>query len=100
MMRYSANMHYVLLYEVADDYIEKRAPFRQDHLTMARAAHDRGDLLAAGAMAEPADGAMLIFRKEGAAEEFAAADPYVRNGVVTKWRVRKWNTVVGDGAII
>jgi hypothetical protein len=45
---------------------------------------------------------MLVFRgpSADAAEAFAKADPYVRNGVVKQWRVRKWNTVVGDGAAV
>ena len=40
---------------------------------------------------------MLIFRGPSAetAEACAKADPYVTNGLVTKWRVRKWNTVIG-----
>jgi uncharacterized protein YciI len=93
-------MHYVLLYEVRDDYVEKRPPFRELHLKHARAAYDRGELVLAGAMADPVDGAMLIFRgpSADAAEAFAKADPYVTNGLVTKWRVRKWSTVIGDGA--
>ena len=92
-------MHYVLFYEVVDDYVERRGAFRAEHLSLARAALDQGDLLAGGALAEPADGAMLVFRVAGAAEAFAAADPYVRNGLVTAWNVRKWNVVVGDGAL-
>jgi uncharacterized protein YciI len=31
-------------------------------------------------------------------ERFARDDPYVRNGIVTKWRVREWTTVVGKEA--
>jgi len=92
-------MHYVLLYEVVDDYLERRGAFRAEHLGLARAALDRGELLAGGAFAEPADGAMLVFRTPGAAEAFAPADPYVRSGIVTSWKVRKWNVVVGDGSV-
>jgi hypothetical protein len=46
------------------------------------------------------DGAVLLFRAESpaVAERFAAADPYVRHGLVTRWWVRPWTTVVGDGA--
>lgn len=93
-------MHYVLLYEVRDDYVEKRAQFRELHLRHARAAYDRGELILGGALADPVDGAMLIFRgpSQQTAEAFAKADPYVTNGLVTKWRVRKWSTVIGDGA--
>jgi uncharacterized protein len=95
-------MHYVLIYEVVDDYIARRTPFRDEHLRLAREAHTRGEVLLAGALADPADGAMIIFRGPTAdtAEAFAKADPYVRNGVVKSWRVRKWNTVVGDGASV
>ena len=91
-------MHYVLLYEVRDDYVEKRGQFRALHLKHARAAYDRGELILGGAMADPIDSAMLVFRgpTADAAEAFAKADPYVTNGLVTKWRVRKWNTVIGD----
>jgi len=93
-------MHYLLFYDVAADYLERRPAFRAEHLALVRAAHERGDLVMAGALAEPADGAVLVFRGDSpkAAEAFAAADPYVRNGLVTRWRVRKWATVVGDCA--
>jgi uncharacterized protein len=95
-------MHYILFYEVRSDYAEKRAQFRNLHLNLARAAYDRGELVLGGAMADPIDGAMLIFRGPSAdtAEAFAKADPYVTNGLVTKWSIRKWNTVIGDGATV
>jgi len=81
-------MHYLLFYEVVADYAERRTPFRAEHLALARAAHD------------PIDGAVLLFVGDSpaGAEKFAAADPYVQNGLVTKWRVRAWGTVVGNGA--
>ena len=95
-------MHFLLLYDVVDDYVERRAPFRAEHLSLIRKAHDRGELVMAGALADPADGAVLVFRGPSPqpAESFAEADPYVRNGLVTRWRVRPWNTVVGDGATL
>jgi uncharacterized protein len=91
-------MHYLLFYDVVPDYVERRAAFRAEHLALARAAHARGELVLGGALAEPADGAVLLFKGDSpaAAEAFAAADPYVRNGLVTRWRVRAWATVVGD----
>jgi uncharacterized protein YciI len=93
-------MHYLLFYDVVDDYVTRRAAFRNEHLALARQAHERGDLVLAGALADPPDGAVLVFRgpSSAPAEAFAKADPYVRNGLVTAWRVRAWNTVVGDGA--
>ena len=94
-------MNYILFYEVVPDFVNKRAPHRAVHLEMVRAAHERGELLMAGALADPPDGAVLIFAGAGggaAAERFALSDPYVINGLVPSWRVRKWTTVVGDGS--
>ena len=93
-------MHYLLFYDVVPDYVERRAPFRAEHLELARAAHARGDLVLGGALADPVDGAVLLFRGDSpaAAEAFAAADPYVRHGLVTRWHVRAWATVVGEGS--
>jgi uncharacterized protein YciI len=93
-------MHYLLFYEVVDDYVARRQPLRAEHLAHARAAQARGELLLGGALADPVDGAVLLFQGDSpaVAEAFAAADPYVRAGLVTRWRVRTWTTVVGDGA--
>jgi uncharacterized protein len=92
--------HFLLIYDVSDDYLERRAAFRAEHLTLAWAAHERGELLLGGALADPVDGAVLLFTGDSpaAAEAFVAADPYVRNGLVKRWRVRPWTTVVGAGA--
>jgi uncharacterized protein len=91
-------MHYLLFYDVEPDYLERRAAFRSVHLEHARRAHARGELVLAGALADPVDGAVLLFRGESeeVAAAFARADPYVTNGLVTRWRVREWTTVVGD----
>ncbi len=90
-------MHTILFYDVVDDYAERRTQYRQQHLDLARQAQQRGELVLAGALAEPADGAVLVFRGDSTAvaEAFAKADPYVQNGLVTSWRVRKWTTVIG-----
>src|SRR5262245_11358500 len=95
-------MHYLLMYDVVPDYFDRRASFRAEHLALARTAHTRGELVLGGALADPADGAVLLFKGDSpaAAEAFAAADPYVRHGLVTRWRVRKWATVVGDCAAV
>jgi hypothetical protein len=94
-------MHHILFYDVVDDYVEKRAKFREAHLQHARQAHERGELILAGALAEPVDGAVLVFQgsSPAPAEAFANADPYVINGLVKSWRVRKWTTVIGDSAL-
>jgi uncharacterized protein YciI len=91
-------MHYLLMYDVVPDYVERRAPLREEHLALARAAHARGELVLGGALADPVDGAVILFKADSpsVAEAFVAADPYVRHGLVTRWRVRPWITVVGD----
>ena len=90
-------MHYLLFYDVVDDYVARRAPFRAAHLAMARDAVARGELVLGGAFANPPDGAVLVFRGDSpaVAEAFAAMDPYVKNGLVNRWYVREWTTVVG-----
>ena len=93
-------MHYLLLYDVVDDYVARRAPLRAAHIAHARAAVARGELVLGGALANPPDGAILLFRGDSpaAAETFARTDPYVVNGLVRQWRVREWTTVVGRDA--
>ncbi len=92
--------HYLLVYELDPGYLERRGQYRAEHLAMAWTSHERGELVLGGAVADPVDTALLLFRGESpaAAEEFARADPYVRNGLVRSWRVREWATVVGTDA--
>ena len=93
-------MHYLLFYDVVPDYAVRRVPYRPAHLAYARPFIERGELVLGGALAEPVDGAVLLFRADSpeVARAFAAADPYVRQGLVTAWRVRPWTTVVGSTA--
>jgi uncharacterized protein YciI len=89
--------YFALLYEVVDDFVARRAPFRGEHLRLAGEAHNSGDIVLAGALAEPADAALIIFHCTGksVAEDFARRDPYVVNGLVKKWTVRPWTVVIG-----
>jgi uncharacterized protein YciI len=93
-------MHYLLIYDLCDDYLERRATWRDEHLKLAKAAVARGELRLGGALGDPADNAILLFEGDSpaAAEAFASADPYVREGLVKRWRVRPWMTVVGEQA--
>jgi uncharacterized protein YciI len=93
-------MHYLLFYEVAPDYVTRRAEFRAEHLDLAWQACEGGELILGGALADPVDEAILLFQADSSAvvERFVAADPYVRNGLVTRWRIRPWTTVVGAQA--
>jgi uncharacterized protein YciI len=95
-------MHYLLFYDVVEDYAERRATHRAVHLAHARRSIARGELVLGGVLEDPQDGALLLFRADSpaVAEAFAAADPYVRNGLVKHWRVRQWTTVVGPDAAV
>jgi uncharacterized protein YciI len=90
-------MHYLLIYELAPDYLERRGAFRNEHLRLAWQAEG---LVLGGALADPTDRSILLFEGDSpaAAERFATADPYVRNGLVKRWEVRPWTTVVGKDA--
>jgi uncharacterized protein YciI len=93
-------MHYLLFYDFVPDYETRRVPLRSAHLAYAVEAVGRGELLLGGALAQPVNGAVLLFSGASAAvaEAFAQKDPYVRNGLVERWRVREWTTVIGAGA--
>jgi uncharacterized protein YciI len=90
--------YYALFYHVVDDYGTRRGQYREEHLRLARRAHDRGELLLGGAFTDPADAALLVFRAadRSVVEDFARSDPYVTAGLVTRWEVRSWNVVIGN----
>jgi uncharacterized protein YciI len=90
--------YYLLEYALIDDYLARRAAFREEHLALAREAHRRGDLILAGALAEPADRAVLVWRADdhSVIERCVDGDPYVRNGLVTSWTIRPWTVVIGQ----
>jgi uncharacterized protein len=90
--------YFVLRYDLVDDYLERRAALRDAHLGLARAAFERGELVLAGALAGPADQALRVFSapERSVVEAFARSDPYVLEGLVTRWEVRDWTVVVGN----
>ena len=89
-------MHLLLEYTLAEDYLERRTALREDHLSLARTAHESGDLLLAGALPDPYDRAVLVWAApREVVEDFVARDPYVVHGLVTGWTIRPWNVVVG-----
>ena len=91
-------MYFLLFYDYVDNVVERRAPFREAHLGLVRECVDRGELVLAGAFADPVDGAALAFKVDDQAkvEDFVANDPYVAQGLVTGWRIRPWMVVVGS----
>lgn len=89
--------YFALVYHTAPDYLERRPQFRAEHLALAQAAHARGELILAGAFADPTDAALLVWRCDdrGPIEAFVAADPYVSAGLVTRYEIRAWTVVIG-----
>lgn len=89
-------MHYALFYDLVDNAIEARVPYREAHIALATEAYERGFLVMAGAFTDPPDTSVLVFRANdrAAVEEFARNDPYVINGVATGWTVREWAVVL------
>ena len=88
--------YYLLIYHVVQDYVSRRVPFREEHLRLAREAHRRGELILGGALADPVDKAVLVFRTADprTVEEFVRNDPYVQNGLVERWEIRPWTVVI------
>ena len=93
-------MHFLLFYTYVADILERRAQFRGAHIKLAWAAQQRGELVLGGALTDPVDGGVLLFSvpSKDVVEKFVAEDPYVQAGLVTKWSIRNWMTVVGDAA--
>jgi len=91
-------VYYLLFYKTVDNYVERRAPYRPEHLGYANAAHARGEIVMAGALADPADAAVFVFKADSPAlvEDFARNDPYVRAGLIKEWSVRPWTVVIGS----
>jgi uncharacterized protein YciI len=88
--------YFALFYDVVDGFVDKRMPYREEHLRLVREAHARGEIVIAGALGDPPAGALLVFRavSSAVAEEFAGRDPYVRQGLVALWKVKPWAVVV------
>lgn len=93
--------HFILFYDYASDYLERRGGLRPAHFKLTQESIARDELQLGGAFADPANGAALIFKAASreTVEGFAKSDPYVKQGLVTAWRVREWTTVVGKDAL-
>ena len=88
--------YYVLIYYAVEDYVARRAPYREEHLQLAKDAHTRGELVLGGALADPADRALLVFRCSDmeVVEKFVQNDPYFNNGLVARYEIRPWTVVI------
>jgi hypothetical protein len=90
--------YFALIYYVTEGFVSRRTAFREEHLQLVEKANRRGELLLAGALGDPVDRALLVFRTQDRSipEDFARNDPYVTNGLVTRWEVQPWAVVIGN----
>lgn len=90
--------YYALIYHLANDYMERRTKFREEHLKLAKELNEKGEMILAGAFSDPPDKALLIFRvaDKSIIEDFVKNDPYVKNGLIAKWEIRPWTVVIGN----
>lgn len=89
-------MHYLLFYQTVEGFIEKRAAFRSAHLDLVKELVAKGQIIMGGAMADPADEALIIFEceDESIPQHFVQHDPYVINALVKSWHIRPWNVAI------
>lgn len=93
---------YLLEYELDPGYPRRRGEFRTEHLRLAEASAERGELLMAGPLTPAMDRALLVWSGPDAraAEAFAGRDPYVANGLVLRWRVSEWAVAVSSSRVL
>jgi uncharacterized protein YciI len=88
---------FAVLATYVPDAVQRRATYRDAHLAYARSLQAAGTLVAAGAFADPVDGALLVYRAESreAVERIVAEDPYAKAGLWPEVTIREWTVVVG-----
>jgi len=90
---------YVLRYDYVPDVLEKRGPYREGHLGLAKQMIQDGKCVVGGPFAETASpsnptGAYFLFTSAEAAQEFADKDPYGSGGIVTKYSIVEWSVAL------
>mmetsp|Transcript_5632 Transcript_5632/g.6519 ORF Transcript_5632/g.6519 Transcript_5632/m.6519 type:complete len:121 (+) Transcript_5632:155-517(+) len=94
-MSFTRQKHYLLQYKYVPDVLEKRDPFRPNHLGLIKEFYKEGKVVMGGAFADPVDGALIIFdcNTKEEVEAFVSQDPYHLNSLVTEYTIREWTTV-------
>ena len=90
--------YHVLQYNYVPDILEKRDPYRAEHLDGAKQMAAQNKLVMAGALADPVDGALFIFKgvSKDDIEAFVKKDPYVIHGLVPKYSIRPYMVVASS----
>eukprot|EP00903_Cladosiphon_okamuranus_P006131 g6034.t2 len=84
-----------VVYTYVDGMVDKRGPYRSDHLELLKTMTEEGSCLLGGAFVEPCDGAVILFSSPDQAQRFVDTDPYNTGGLVTKYQIRDYMAVVG-----
>lgn len=76
--------------------LERRQPYREDHLKYIQGLRDAGRIVFAGPWADPMDGALIVYRAESRAEveKMIHDDPYNRARLWPEIHIREWTVVV------
>jgi uncharacterized protein len=87
------SIKYILRYDYVPDVLEKRGPYRSEHLQLAK------ELCLSGGPSAPlgADvptGALFIFADLEKANAFIEQDPYVTGGIVTGHTLEAWTVAI------
>jgi uncharacterized protein len=87
-------LQYVLHYQYVPDVLEKRGPYREQHLALAKELCLSGGPTAPLTSSVPPTGALFIFSDLAAAQSFVDKDPYVDAGIVTEHRIEEWTVAI------
>ena len=88
---------FVTSYESIDEIMAREPEALAAHLARSKEWHARGTFLMAGAFLDKQEGpisTMGVLTTREAAEEFARGDPFVLNGMVSKWYIREWANIL------
>ena len=98
MLSTSSTKTYALHYHYVPNMLERRVPHRTAHLTYAQDYVDKKILVAGGALLPEVKSGLLVLRAKDSeeVERFAKHDPYVVNGLVTKYDIQEWAIAIGS----
>ncbi len=94
-------MYFILTYQTVNRFNDRKRRYRAEHLTLVKSYHAEGKLIMAGALLEPNDAALFIFRCESAeeVEVFVQLDSYVQKNLVMSYDIRPWSVAIGGEEI-
>lgn len=83
--------NYLLEYNYVKDILEKRVPFRDAHIKLAKSLMNDG--LIAGGPVNPTTGAFFLFNSTDISpiKKFIKEDSYMNNDLVTGYNIKEWS---------